>query len=99
MATLGLRLEELLKYRLGLGHDVAHEIASGLEETEEIRWYALGLTLGALAMKRRYDPDPKIDEVIDKLNQLDIRSRENLEAFIKILEDYLKEIGWLSPRV
>ena len=42
-------------------------------------------------MKRRYDPDPKIDEVVDKLNQLDVRSRESLEAFVKILEDYLKE--------
>jgi len=93
MATLGLRLEELLKYRLGLGHDVAHGIASGLEEREEFRWYALGLALGALAMKRRYDPDPKIDEVMDRLNQLDIRQRENLEEFVKILEDYLREIG------
>jgi len=91
MATLGLSLEELLKYRLGLGHDVAHGIASSLEEREEIRWYVLGLALGALAMKRRYDPDPKIDEVVDKLNQLDVRSRESLEAFVKILEDYLKE--------
>ena len=44
-------------------------------------------------MKRRYDPDPKIDEVMDRLNQLDIRQRENLEEFVKILEDYLREIG------
>jgi len=91
MATLDLKLEELLKYRLDLGHDVSHGIASGPEETEEFRWYALGLALGALAIKRRYDPDPKMDEVVDKLNQLDVRSRENLEAFVKILEDYLKQ--------
>jgi len=43
-------------------------------------------------MKRDYEPDPKINEVIDKLNQLDIRSLESSEEFAKILRDYLKEM-------
>ena len=44
------------------------------------------------AVKRRYDLDPKINEVIDKLNRLDIRSLESSEEFAKILRDYLKEM-------
>jgi len=32
-----------------------------------------------LAMKRRYEPDHKIDEITSKLNRLDIRSPESLQ--------------------
>ena len=91
MATLGLEIENLIRFRLGLGEEVAYNIASGLEESEEIRWYALGLVLGALAMKKRYEPDPKIDELIEELNQLDIRSKDGLEKFRDLLKGYLGE--------
>ena len=45
------------------------------------------------AVKRQYDLDPEINEVIDKLNRLDIRSPGSLEEFITILRDCLKEMG------
>ncbi|MCL7389811.1 MAG: hypothetical protein LZ173_07780 [Thaumarchaeota archaeon] len=46
----------LLKYRLGIG-DIVHVAASGFESMEEFGWNDLGLVLGALAMKKRYEPD------------------------------------------
>jgi hypothetical protein len=75
MSLLGLTLGLSLKYRLGIG-DIVHVAASGFESMEEFGWNDLGLVLGALAMKKRYEPDPRMDEVIDKLSQIDIRSRE-----------------------
>jgi len=96
MSLLGWKLEALLKSRLKLG-DIVHGDAAGFEDMEEFRWYALGLILGALGMKKYYDPDPKIDETIEKLNQLDVRPKESLEEIIRILEGYLKAIGWLPP--
>ncbi|MEM0488778.1 MAG: hypothetical protein QW707_06205 [Candidatus Bathyarchaeia archaeon] len=93
MPPLGLRLETLIRFRLKVG-DAVYGDASFFEGEEEYRrWYALGLILGALGVKKHYDPDPKIDEVIEKLNQLDPRPKESLQTMIEILEEYLKEIG------
>jgi len=97
MPLLGWKLESLLKSRLKLG-DIVHADAAGFEDKKEFRWYALGLIIGALGMKKYYDPDPKIDETIQQLNQLDVSPKESLEDLIKILEDYLRTIGWLPPQ-
>lgn len=51
---------------------------TGFENMEEFTWYALGLILSALGMKKYYDPDPKINETIHDLSQLDIRPKESL---------------------
>ena len=97
MPLLGWKLEALLKSCLKLG-DIVHADAAGFENMEEFRWYALGLILGALGMKKYYDPDPKIDETIHELSQLNIRPKESLEEIIRILENYLRAIGWLPSQ-